>query len=386
MKTVRFAVIGCGLMGREFASAVARWCHLTRMDARPEIVSICNRTLSPERIEWFTRNFPTIRQVTADYREVAANPDVDAVYCAVPHNMHEEIYCTLIQAGKHLLGEKPFGIDLGACEAILKCLEANPGCLARVASQYIFYPGTQRMLRMVEEGAFGRIIELDSGFFHCSDLDPRKPIKWKRMVEVNGEYGCMGDLGVHNAVVPIRAGWIPKNVRAILSNIVSERPDDSGRMVPCETWDNATILAELHDPAGGNSFPWTLKIHRIMPGEKNTWYVGIYGTRCSARFSLKNPKRLELLRYEGGEQSWEHIDLGFETAYETVTGGVFEFGAPDAFMQMLAAFMFELSHGKALSEAAACPTPAEMHWCHRLFTAALESQRAGKTVDVEVSK
>ena len=41
MKTVRFGIIGCGLMGREFASAVARWCHLPEMDVRPELVAIC---------------------------------------------------------------------------------------------------------------------------------------------------------------------------------------------------------------------------------------------------------------------------------------------------------------------------------------------------------
>ncbi len=64
MKTVKFGIIGCGLMGREFASATARWCHLPVMDIRPELVAICNRTLSPEKIDWFTDNFPSIKQVT----------------------------------------------------------------------------------------------------------------------------------------------------------------------------------------------------------------------------------------------------------------------------------------------------------------------------------
>ena len=42
MKRIRFGIIGCGLMGREFASAAARWCHLLDMDVRPEIVAICD--------------------------------------------------------------------------------------------------------------------------------------------------------------------------------------------------------------------------------------------------------------------------------------------------------------------------------------------------------
>jgi predicted dehydrogenase len=42
MRTVRFGIIGCGLMGREFASAAARWCHLVQRDVIPEIVAVCD--------------------------------------------------------------------------------------------------------------------------------------------------------------------------------------------------------------------------------------------------------------------------------------------------------------------------------------------------------
>ena len=106
MKTVRFGIIGGGLMGREFASAAARWCHLPEMDVRPEIVAVCDK--NPALFGWYQDNFPAIRQVTEEYQELLANSDVEAVYCAVPHNLHEEIYCAIIEAGKHMMGEKPF--------------------------------------------------------------------------------------------------------------------------------------------------------------------------------------------------------------------------------------------------------------------------------------
>jgi predicted dehydrogenase len=382
MKTIKFGIIGCGLMGREFASAAARWCHLSEMDLRPELVAICNRTLSAAKIDWYTDNFPSIKQVTCDYQELLANPQVQAVYCAVPHNLHAEIYCAIIASGKHLLGEKPFGIDLSANETILESMRSHPDGLVRCASQYIYYPGVQRILNMIEERAFGRIIEIESGFLHSSDLDPNKSINWKRTIEFNGQYGCMGDLGLHIALVPFRAGWQMLNTRAICLNIMTQRPDATGQLVPCETWDNATLLTELQDPRQNTNFPWTLRVHRIMPGEKNTWYLNIYGTKAGVRFSLKNPRQLQILQYAGGEQSWQNIDLGFETPYPTITGGIFEFGACDAFMQMLAAFMYELSRGEPLNRASACPTPQETHECHRLFTAALESQKNQTTVKV----
>lgn len=368
-------------MGREFASAAARWCHLLDMDLRPEIVALCSANPSAQRTDWYTNNFPTIKQVTNDHLQLLANPQVDAVYCAVPHHLHQQFYCDTITAGKHLLAEKPFGIDLPACQAIIAAMQAKPEVLVRVASQYIFYPAAQRILEMIDQQRFGRIIEIDSGFCHCSDLDPNKPLNWKRQVEFNGLYGSMGDLGLHIALPCARAGYEPIQTNAICSNIITQRPDpQTGRPVPCETYDNANLLTKLRDPKTDQTFPWTLRVNRIMPGEKNSWYFAIHGTKACARFSLKNPRSLEILEYAGKEQAWQQIDTGFETAYKTITGSIFEFGAPDAFMQMIAAFMYELAHNKPLNNAAACPTPQEMLWGHRLFTAALNSNQNRQTI------
>jgi predicted dehydrogenase len=377
METVRFGIIGCGLMGRELASAAARWCHLPTMTARPEIVAICNR--SPAAFGWFRDNFPSIHLATSDYHELLADPSVQAVYCAVPHHLHREMYCDILSAGKHLMGEKPFGIDKAANAAILECARRHPKVFARCSSEFPFFPAVQRIGRMIEGGAFGQIIEVSAGFLHSSDLDPNKPINWKRQARFNGAYGCMGDLGLHVCHIPFRAGWRPRNVRAILSKIVPQRPDASGAMVPCDTWDNATLLCEAA-VAGGATFPMTFKTQRIAPGHKNTWYIRIHGTKACARFSTQNPKLLEVLEYDGRSQEWRRIDMGQETAFATVTGGIFEFGFSDAILQMWAAYLHELTTGRPAAKFAGCVTPEETAWSHDLFTAALESNEKGSTV------
>ncbi|MHB8861056.1 MAG: Gfo/Idh/MocA family protein [Pirellulaceae bacterium] len=371
MRTIRFGIIGCGLMGREFASAGARWCHLLGVEARPEIVAVSNR--SPVPFEWFRQHFPSVRQYVHDYRELLANPAVEVVYVAVPHHLHEEVCCAALEAGKHLMAEKPVGIDLAANTAINHRAAQHPDLFVRCASQWIFYPAAQRIGDLLERDSIGRIIEVNAGFQHSSDLDPNKPINWKRMIELNGEYGVMGDLGMHVCALPFRAGWLPRNVRAILSDIVKERPDGKGAMVPCRTWDNATLLCEASDPGSGEPFPLTFKMQRIAPGQKNTWYLEILGTRSSLRYSTRDPKRLEWLEYTGGEAVWSHLQTGHETAFKTITGPIFEFGFADSILQMWAAFMYELIHGLPPKRFAGCVTLEEVALSHRLFTAALAS-------------
>jgi predicted dehydrogenase len=377
-KTIRFGLIGCGLMGREFASAAARWCHLTDPAARPELVAVCDT--APALLGWYQTHFPSIRQATGDYRELLRNPAVDAVYCAVPHHLHAEIYTAILEAGKHLLGEKPFGVDQPANARIMDAIARHPECFVRCSSEFPFYPAVQRIGAMLEAGAFGRIIEASNSFSHSSDLDPDKPINWKRMVEFNGEYGCMGDLGMHVCHVPFRAGWRPLNVRALLRKVVTERPDGKGGRAPCRTWDNATLACEALEPASGDTFPLTLKTQRIAPGEKNTWTLEIYGTKASAVFSTKNPRLLRLLEYRGGEQAWQHLDMGAEVAHPIITGGIFELGFTDIILQMWAAYLHELVTGKPLKPFAGCARPEEAALSHALFTAALESERTRATV------
>ncbi|MCX6929218.1 MAG: gfo/Idh/MocA family oxidoreductase, partial [Verrucomicrobia bacterium] len=71
---------------------------------------------------------------------------------------------------------------------------------------------------------------------------------------------------------------------------------------------------------------------------------------------------------------------GYEPAFPTITGPIFEFGFSDSILQMWAAFLYELAQRKPLKRFAGCVTPEETAVSHEIFTAALESQRHGVTV------
>ncbi|WP_261131564.1 Gfo/Idh/MocA family protein [Bacillus sp. Marseille-Q3570] len=376
-RIIKFGVIGCGLMGREFASAVNRWCHLLNLDFSPQIIGVCDT--NSNATSWFEENIPSLKLVTDDYHELLTDPEIEAIYCAVPHHLHEQFYMDIINSKKHLLGEKPFGIDLKANQKILDVIERHPDVVVRGSSEFPFFPGVQLLSKWIQEDKFGKILNVEAGFLHSSDLDPNKKINWKRKIEFNGEYGCMGDLGLHVLHMPLRFGWIPKNVRAILSNIVTKRPNEDGFMEDCETWDNATLLCEVEK--GTNSFPMLLNMKRIAPGHANSWYLNIHGTDFSCEYSTKHPKQIHYMEYHpSGNQSWQTMDVPYQSAYESITGPIFEFGFSDSILQMWAAFVDEIANRDRMAQSFTCASPTEIGLSHQIFTAALRSQQTGETV------
>ncbi len=321
-------------MGREVASAVSRWCVLEDVGVNCEITAVCDLQLSAR--EWF-RKIPTIRLITADSAELLKRDDVDAVYVAVPHHLHEKLYSDVLKSGKDLLAEKPFGIDLAAARSIAR-QAADLKRFVRCSSEFPFLPGAQRVFALARDGQFGRPIEARSAFLHSSDLDPSKTINWKRQNATCGHIGVMGDLGMHVMHLPLRLGWKPKRVYAQLQKIYHERPDGKGGMARADTWDNATLHTDV--VVRGEEIPLRLEMKRLAPGETNSWIFEVLGTDGGARFSTKDVKALWLFE-RGKEQSWRRIDLGFSTPFKTVTGGNFEPGFPDILQQMLAAFASE---------------------------------------------
>jgi predicted dehydrogenase len=376
MRKVQFGIIGCGLMGREFASAAMRWGHLTADVARPEIVAVCD--VVPSNTEWFTKNVPTVRHVFQDHHDLLALSDVEAVYIAVPHNLHEQIYVDAIEAGKHLMGEKPFGMDQPQAQAILAALDRNPQVFARCSSEFPYFPAMQLLINWIREERFGRILEIKAGFGHSSDMDLSKPINWKRKAAICGQYGCMGDLGIHTQHVPFRMGFIPRNVYARLDKFVETRPDGKGGHAACDTWDNATLICET---AGHDGLPFTmyLETKRMAPGCTDNWSFEIYGLKASAKYTSSNPNVFTYTADWGKEQAWASLNVGYKPMVPTITGSIFEFGFTDAILQMWAAFMMELD-GKSVPFG--CFKPDEVRLSHSLLTAALRSHAEKKVIPV----
>lgn len=372
-KTVKIGIIGGGLMGREVASALARWFALEDFPVRAELTAVCDLMENPR--EWF-RQIPSVQLITADYAELLASPEVDVVYVAVPHNMHEKIYLDVLNAGKDLFAEKPFGIDLQAARTIADAAKSS-GRFVRCSSEFPFLPGAQRAYQTAMSGQLGKLLEIRSGFHHSSDLDPSKPVNWKRQVKFCGEIGVMGDLGMHAVHLPFRIGWPIKRVYAQLQKVYHERPDGKGGMAPCDTWDNAMLHTDIeHD---GMEVPLRFEMKRLAPGETNSWFLEILGVDGGVKFNTKEPKTLWTFQ-RGKEQIWQRTDLGFNGPFRAITGSIFEPGFPDCFMQMWAAYLAE--RAGVLDGKFGCVTPDEAVRSHELFDAALRSHHEKRAIEL----
>lgn len=367
MSDVRIGIVGGGLMGRELAAVCGRWDLLVDHPSRPRVVAVADP--APVARDWFAR-VDSVTTLTDDWRVLVESDDIDVLYIAVPHDLHEEIYTAAARADRDYLAEKPFGIDMAAAERIVTAIDSSDA-FVRVSSEFPFYPGAQRAYAYAASGALGDILDVRAGFWHSSDLNRAKPINWKRRSATCGAIGVMGDLGLHVAHLPLRLGWHPTSVYGRLDDVVAERPGPDGAAVPCDTWDNALLVCGTHPQAGGRDFTMLWETRRIAPGHANTWYFDAVGMDGGVQFSTREPTLLRRFRLDGGEQVWEEVQPGNVSSWPVVSGAIFEFGFGDALLQMWASYLAE--RAGELGDRFGTATPAEALGAHRVFDAALRS-------------
>ena len=360
-------------MGRELLALVGRWDALLDHPIRPVITAIADTSDSVR--EFFTN--AGVTESYSDYKDLLASSSVDVVYIAVPHNLHEEIYIATINSGKDFLGEKPFGIDLAAAEKIAAALVGKSN-FVRVSSELPFYPGAQAAVREVQSGNLGEIVEVRSGLLHSSDIDRKKKINWKRQRKFCGDIGVLGDLGMHAAHIPLRLGYKPTRVFAILDDIVTHREGASGEQLACDTFDNAVLAMRVKNPGSEREFPMFWEMKRIAPGESNTFFFSATGLTGGVRFSTRDPAVYQSFSIKDGKQIWSEIQPGHNTNWPVITGHIFEFGFPDALLQMWASFFAEREG--VLGDKFACASVAEVLDSHKVFAAAVTSHQSHEQV------
>ncbi len=158
---LRWGLIATGNIARKFTTA------LDETDSG-EVVACASR--SHERAAAFARDFPGIQSVYGSYDELLADPDIDAVYLSTPHPMHERWAVKTIEAGKHLLCEKPIAMTEAEARGIVDAAR-SAGVFLMEAFMYRCTQQTRTVVELLREGAIGDVRTIDATF--CFDIGDR---------------------------------------------------------------------------------------------------------------------------------------------------------------------------------------------------------------------
>jgi predicted dehydrogenase/aryl-alcohol dehydrogenase-like predicted oxidoreductase len=150
---VRWAIIGAGAISQTFAAGVAA-------SRTGELVAVGSRT--PETADSFGERFGIPRRY-GNYEAVLADPDVDAVYIATPHPFHAEWAIRAAEAGKHILVEKPMGLNHAEAMAVIETARRHDVFLME-AFMYRCHPQTSQLIEVIQSGAIGAVRLIEASF------------------------------------------------------------------------------------------------------------------------------------------------------------------------------------------------------------------------------
>ncbi|MGG1397228.1 Gfo/Idh/MocA family oxidoreductase [Bacillus salipaludis] len=187
MSKLRIAVIGCG--------SIAKHRHLPEYGANPkvEIVAVCD--IVKERAEEIGGQFGA--KAFTNFEELLLEAEIDAVSVCTPNYLHAPISIAALNAGKHVLCEKPMATSQAEALAMIEVAKSN-GKKLMIAHNQRFVPSHVKARKLIETGEVGKIYSFRTAFGHPG------PEKWSAdgarswfFKKEQAFIGAMGDLGVH---------------------------------------------------------------------------------------------------------------------------------------------------------------------------------------------
>jgi predicted dehydrogenase len=293
------AVLGIGMVGYAFMGAAhsQAWRTAARvfdLPLVPDMVVICGRnkdnvTAAAPRLGW--------REAETDWKRLVARDDVDLVDVCTPGASHAEIAIAALDAGKHVLCEKPLANSVEEAEAMVAVADRarSRGALAMVGFNYRRLPALTLARELIAAGRLGAIRHVRAQYLQDWIVDPEFPLVW-RLDKAKAGSGALGDLGAH--IVDLAqhlTGQRMTGVSALTETFVRERPlvessaglsgaaGGPGTATGRVTVDDAALFFARFDGGAIGTFEAT----RFAPGRKNAMRIEINGSDGSIAFDLE---------------------------------------------------------------------------------------------------
>lgn len=285
--------LGVGMVGYAFMGAAhsQSWRTVGRvfeLPLMPRLAAICGRDARAVR-DAATRHGWSAAET--DWRALIAREDVQLVDICTPGDSHAEIAIAALQAGKHVLCEKPLANTVAEAEAMADAASAAAarGQMAMVGFNYRRVPALALAREMIADGRLGTLRHLRVSYLQDWAVDPELPLGWRLREERAGS-GALGDLGAHVVdLVQHLAGEHLAGVSAQLATFVPERPLPAGLGRGKVTVDDAVVCT-------GRTVSGvlvSLEATRMATGRKNVLRLELNGSEGSLAFDLERLNELE---------------------------------------------------------------------------------------------
>jgi predicted dehydrogenase len=276
-QTVRWGLIGCG--------------DIARKRVAPALASIPNSTLvavarnRAELAAEFARQFEA-KSSYADWHDLIADNEVNAVYIATPVYLHAEQMITAADAGKHVLCEKPMAMNTSECAGMIAAARKNKIKLG-VAYYRHFYPVIDRLKEILASGEIGKPIIAQLNSFEQFNPEAGHPRAWLLKSDLSGG-GPMMDFGCHRIEVLLNLFGPIIKTRSIATNALYNR----------EVEDTATAIFEFESGMIGS-----LSVTHAAHDPQDTLVV--WGSEGSVHMEVLNAGSM-IVRGKTGERTESH--------------------------------------------------------------------------------
>jgi predicted dehydrogenase len=318
--TLGVAVVGFGWMGRVHTQAYARVPHhYPQLPLRPELVTVAEEV--PGRAEEAAAQFG-FASTTRDWREVAADPRVQAVSITAPNFLHREIGVAMAEAGKHIWIEKPVGLTAEDARAVADAA-AGTGVRSAVGFNYRNAPAVEAARELIAAGEIGTVTHVRVRLFSDYAAHPQGALTW-RFERERGGSGVLGDLASHGAdlarfllgdiasLTADTAIFVPERARP--TGATAGHTLATGELGPVENEDYVNCLLRFASGARG-----VLEACRVSVGEQNNYGFEVHGTKGAVFWDFRRMGELGISRGTG------YQDQPVSTVYVGPADG--EFGA-----------------------------------------------------------
>ncbi|HEY5877862.1 MAG TPA: Gfo/Idh/MocA family oxidoreductase [Nakamurella sp.] len=294
--TLGVAVAGFGWMGRVHTQAYARLLHhYPDLPLVPRLVAVADEVAG--RSEEASAQYG-FADAVRDWRELAANPAVDAVSITAPNFLHREIGVAMAQAGKHIWIEKPVGLTSDDAQAVADAVSAA-GVQGAVGFNYRNAPAVAAARDLIAAGEIGAVTHVRVRFFSDYAAHPEGALTW-RYERRRGGSGVLGDLASHGvdlaryllgdiaSLVADNAIFVLERARPTGATTAHARAA-GGELGPVENHDYASALVRFASGARG-----VLEASRVAVGEQNAYGFEIHGTKGAVYWDFRRLGELGL--------------------------------------------------------------------------------------------